>query len=93
MSQYYRNHPDEPIRHCWITGGRHIDNRDVNPPEPTGPAPANFPEDEIDDDGGDERPYCCCCNNTGTVDCLCGGDFCVCDNYGEKPCPKCGRGL
>jgi len=34
--------------------------------------------------------YCAECNNTGMVDCHCGGDLCVCDNNGEEPCPMCG---
>lgn len=33
--------------------------------------------------------YCDRCNNTGEVDCYCGGDLCVCDNYGEMVCPRC----
>ena len=33
--------------------------------------------------------YCDRCQNTGTVDCHCGGDLCVCENYGEKECPCC----
>lgn len=34
--------------------------------------------------------WCSECQNTGWVDCYCGGDFCVCDNHGEEPCPMCG---
>lgn len=33
--------------------------------------------------------YCDRCNNTGWIDCHCGGDLCVCENGGEKPCPVC----
>lgn len=45
--------------------------------------------DEYDD--SDENPeYCHVCNNTGWVNCYCGGDLCVCENQGEEPCPKCG---
>lgn len=33
--------------------------------------------------------YCTACQNTGWVDCHCGGDLCVCDNNGEEPCPYC----
>jgi hypothetical protein len=33
--------------------------------------------------------YCATCNNTGFIDCHCGGDLCVCDNNGEEPCPAC----
>lgn len=36
--------------------------------------------------------YCCECNNTGMVDCYCGGDLCVCENNGEEPCPHCDGG-
>lgn len=37
-----------------------------------------------------EGGYCFECNNTGTVNCECGGDLCVCMNNGEMPCPVCG---
>lgn len=37
----------------------------------------------------DDRGYCDHCNNTGSIDCYCGGDLCICDNNGEKPCPHC----
>ena len=33
--------------------------------------------------------YCDACNNTGYVDCHCGGDLCICENNGEYPCPHC----
>lgn len=40
-----------------------------------------------------ERAYCYECNNTGMVRCECGGDTCVCLEYGmmggEMPCPQC----
>lgn len=29
------------------------------------------------------------CSGTGTLDCLCGGDFCVCHNHGEVDCDGC----
>lgn len=35
------------------------------------------------------RGYCDRCQNTGSIDCLCGGDQCICENYGEKDCPYC----
>ena len=35
-------------------------------------------------DGG----YCDRCNNTGMVDCHCGGDLCVCGRE-EYECPRC----
>lgn len=46
------------------------------------------PADEDDDD---ERPFCFTCQNTGWINCYCGGDLCVCENNGEFPCPKCDR--
>ena len=33
--------------------------------------------------------WCDTCQNTGWVDCLCGGDLCICMNFGEYPCPSC----
>lgn len=33
--------------------------------------------------------YCDTCQNTGYVDCHCGGDLCVC-GAGEIECPVCG---
>lgn len=33
--------------------------------------------------------YCTYCQNTGTVDCECGGDLCLC-GAGEVDCPACG---
>jgi hypothetical protein len=33
--------------------------------------------------------WCDHCQNTGWLDCLCGGDMCVCENNGEYPCPYC----
>ncbi len=35
--------------------------------------------------------YCDTCNNTGEIDCYCGGDLCVCGAQVE-PCPKCDGG-
>lgn len=35
--------------------------------------------------------YCTHCQNTGYVDCYCGGDLRVCENNGEMPCPYCDR--
>jgi hypothetical protein len=49
----------------------------------------NDPYYDMDDE--DER-YCYRCNSTGYITCHCGGDLCLCKNYGEMPCPKCGRG-
>jgi hypothetical protein len=37
-------------------------------------------------------PWCDHCHNTGELDCHCGGDLCVCDNYGTYPCPHCDGG-
>ncbi len=44
------------------------------------------------DEPDNEDAYCDTCQNTGTVECYCGGDMCVCENYGEEPCPDCSRG-
>lgn len=38
------------------------------------------------------RPYCERCQNTGEIDCYCGGDLCVCggdSGYGTNVCPDC----
>lgn len=49
------------------------------------------PRVEMDDDDyrddGDE--WCDTCANTGSLDCHCGGDLCVCRWNGERPCPSC----
>lgn len=39
---------------------------------------------------GEPEPVgpCELCDDTGFVDCRCGGDLCVCDNYGEMRCPR-----
>lgn len=37
--------------------------------------------------------YCHHCNNTGWLDCYCGGDLCVCENNGEYPCFHCDGGM
>lgn len=36
--------------------------------------------------------YCEECHNTGELDCYCGGDLCICTNYGVYPCPHCDGG-
>lgn len=36
--------------------------------------------------------YCATCNNTGSIDCHCGGDLCVCGDE-EIECPECGGGF
>jgi hypothetical protein len=33
--------------------------------------------------------WCAHCQNTGHVNCYCGGDLCICENNGEEPCPFC----
>lgn len=42
---------------------------------------------------GVENPYFApvsgLCYGTGFLDCLCGGDQCVCHNHGEVECPGC----
>lgn len=56
--------------------------------------PAEFHHgDDIDDydyDDGEEA-YCTTCDNSGYVNCYCGGDFCVCRWHGERPCRDCDR--
>lgn len=37
--------------------------------------------DDSDAEGG--------CGGSGIIDCMCGGDFCVCHNHGEYECPGC----
>jgi hypothetical protein len=37
----------------------------------------------------DDDAWCPTCQNTGYLDCHCGGDLCVCENRGEYPCPDC----
>ena len=46
-------------------------------------------EDHLDPDDHSDEGYCDRCGNTGELDCHCGGDLCVCTNYGTKPCPYC----
>jgi hypothetical protein len=29
------------------------------------------------------------CGGTGTLYCICGGDFCICHNHGEVECAGC----
>lgn len=43
--------------------------------------------DEYYEDG----EFCSCprCQGDGFVNCHCGGDLCVCENYGDAPCPVC----
>lgn len=38
------------------------------------------------------KGYCTHCQNTGWIDCHCGGDLCVCENNGEEPCFYCDGG-
>lgn len=40
----------------------------------------------------DPRGWCDTCQNTGWVDCHCGGDLCICFWQGERPCPQCDGG-
>lgn len=41
------------------------------------------------EDFDDEFCQCPRCSGWGFVDCHCGGDLCVCENYGERDCPLC----
>lgn len=38
-----------------------------------------------------DEDFCQCprCSGWGEIDCRCGGDLCVCENYGMAPCPMC----
>lgn len=45
--------------------------------------------DGYDFDDDDDRPQCPRCDGAGEVNCHCGGDLCVCDNYGDALCPLC----
>ena len=38
-----------------------------------------------------DEEFCQCprCSGWGFVDCHCGGDLCVCENYGQRDCPLC----
>lgn len=56
-----------------------------------GAKPEAAPIDDHDDDDFDPDP-CQLCDGDGYVNCYCGGDLCVCENYGEMICPKCGGG-
>lgn len=42
-----------------------------------------------EDDFCDDYPPCPHCHATGEVNCHCGGDLCICENYGDAPCPVC----
>jgi len=49
---------------------------------------------DYDNEYDDQSERCPKCNGARTVDCHCGGDFCVCENYGEMDCPVChGEGV
>lgn len=50
----------------------------------------DFDWHDIDPDIPDGYVLCPRCNGYQEVACHCGGDLCVCENYGEKPCPLCG---
>ena len=47
---------------------------------------SQFDEFDFDDD---DPAICPKCMGQCSVDCYCGGDLCVCDNYGEMDCPLC----
>jgi len=48
----------------------------------------DFYDDDLHVPKGHVR--CPLCYGQQVVNCHCGGDLCVCVNYGEKPCPLCG---
>ena len=41
------------------------------------------------EDFDEEFIQCPRCSGWGHINCYCGGDLCVCENYGEKDCPLC----
>lgn len=45
--------------------------------------------DDFDTYDDHELFSCPHCSGFGSVECHCGGDLCVCDNYGEEMCPVC----
>lgn len=63
------------------------------------PTPPAAPSDDVrldyyeDDFGDGELPFCSVCQNTGWMDCGCGGDTCCCENNGNAPCDQCERGF
>lgn len=46
-------------------------------------------EDHPDDE---TMKFCTNCQNSGSVNCYCGGDQCFCENQGEIYCPYCEAG-
>ena len=55
-------------------------------------------DDKIDHDDNEPLPDgmvpCPRCDGWRQVECHCGGDLCVCENYGEMDCPMCyGEGI
>ena len=36
-----------------------------------------------------DEGWCDLCQNSGYVECYCGGDICICENNGERECPRC----
>lgn len=79
---------------CYCGGD--IDDIDANP--------SDYPlfchhECQVDEDANDfyededeDADYCDRCGNEGIIPCRCGGDFCICMNHGEAPCPDCDHG-
>jgi hypothetical protein len=45
--------------------------------------------DPLDDYERHEGVVCPRCDGWKEIPCRCGGDLCVCENYGEKDCPLC----
>ena len=46
--------------------------------------------DDYQPDIPEGHVLCPRCDGHQEVACYCGGDLCVCDNNGDKPCPFCG---
>lgn len=77
----------KPLDERWIKWGAELAKK----PGPVEKHIERVPPIEHDeDDYSGEREWCDTCGNLGTLPCLCGGDLCVCLNYGEIPCPDCG---
>jgi hypothetical protein len=63
-------------------------SRDLRPPFTVALTPREMDERDYEDDDFEGAP-CRNCEGWGYTDCFCGGDFCVCDYGGEKPCLTC----
>lgn len=62
-------------------------SRDLRPTFTKAPQPRDMDPMDYEDDF--ESAPCRNCDGWGYTDCFCGGDLCVCENNGEKPCWTC----